>query len=140
MTPQNRRAAGAMVSLLLLYPATDCVARTGWNLHLWRRLRSHREAPQASFDRYLRAVEAYVPASGTVGLVLAGLPPFEDTVRIRYLFQYALAPRHIVPSADCAFVIVYGPASGDPPFPEPASFQLITAVGDDLRVFRRVPR
>lgn len=138
MTRQNSRLAGALVSLLLLYPAADSVQLTRWNIHLWQRLRSHREAPQASFDRYLRAVAAYVPENGTVGLVLAGPPQHDGEVRIRYLLQYALAPRQIVSSSDCTFVIVFGPVSGETPIVDGAAFQLIKAVGDDLRVFRRV--
>jgi hypothetical protein len=140
MTLRNGRLAGTLVSLLLMYPAADSVPLTGWNIHLWQRLRSHREAPQASFDRYLRAVAAYVPANGSVGLVVVGSPRSEDAVRIRYLLQYALAPRQIVPSAGCAFVIVYGPASEEAPLFDAAGFQLVKAVGDDLRVFRRIVR
>jgi len=139
MTLQNRRLAGTLVSLLLLYPAADSVRLTRWNIHLWQRLRSHKEAPQATFDRYLRAVEAYVPANGTIGLVLVG-PPQHEAVRIRYFLQYALAPRQIVPSSDCAFVIVYGPVSGESPAFDAAGFQLIKAAGEELRVFRRVVR
>jgi hypothetical protein len=139
MTLRNRRLAGTLVSLLLLYPAADSVRLTRWNIHLWQRLRSHKETPQATFDRYLRAVEAYVPANGTIGLVFVGPPQYEAD-RIRYFLQYALAPRQIVPSADCAFVVVYGPVSDEDPFFDAAAFQLIKAVGDDLRVFRRVVR
>jgi hypothetical protein len=140
MIVQHRSVATALISLLLMYPAAGSVPLARWNIHLWQRLRSHKEPPQASFDRYLRAVGAYVPANGTIGLVLAGSPRLDDAVRIRYLLQYALAPRQIVPSPDCAFVIVYGPVSGDAPFADAAAFQLIKVVGDDLRVFRRVPR
>jgi hypothetical protein len=139
MIARNRRLASALVSVLLMFPAAASVPLTRWNLHLWQRLRSHKEAPQASFDKYLRGVEAYVPANGTIGLVLAGSPQDEDAVRIRYLLQYALAPRQVLASSDCAFVVVYGPVSGTPIF-DPTGFQLIKVVGEDLRVFRRVIR
>jgi hypothetical protein len=139
MTLQNRRLAGTLVSLLLLYPAADSVRLIRWNMHLWQRLQWHKEAPQATFDRYLRAVEAYIPANGTIGLVVVGLPPHE-AVRIRYFLQYALAPRQIVPSSDSAFVIVYGLVSDESPFFDAAAYQLVKAVGEELRVFRRVVR
>jgi hypothetical protein len=139
MILQHRRLAGALVSLFLLYPAADSVRLIRWNIHLWQRLHWREEAPQATFDRYLRAVEAYVPASGRIGLVLVGLPQHE-AVRVRYFLQYALAPRQIVPSSDPAFVIVYGPASGESPLFDRAAFQLVKVLGDDLRVFRRLVR
>jgi hypothetical protein len=141
ITIPNRRLAGTLVSLILAYPASGSVPLTRWNIHLWQRLRSaHQEAPQASFDRYLRTVQAYVPAHGQVGLVLAGPPDREDAFNILFRLQYALAPRQIVSSSDCEFVIVYGPLSVETPIADAAAFQLIKAVGDDLRVFRRVAR
>jgi hypothetical protein len=136
----NRRLAGTLVLLLLAYPAAGSVQLTRWNIHVWQRLRSaQRPAPQASVDRYLRRVAAYVPAHGKVGLVLSGAPPREDAVRSLYLFQYALAPRQIVLSSDCEFVILYGPADAGMPIDGDA-FHLIKAVGDDLRLFRRAVR
>jgi len=135
-----RRLAGTLVLLLLTLPAAGSVQRTRWNIHVWQRLRSaDKESPQASFDRYLRRVATYVPAHGRVGLVLSDSPSSEDAVRTLYLFQYALAPRQIVLSPDCDFVIVYGPASSGTPIDGDA-FHLIRAVGDDLRLFRRALR
>jgi hypothetical protein len=108
----TRRLAGTLVLLLLTFPAAGSVQLTRWKIHVWQRLRSaDKESPQASFDRYLRRVAAYVPAHGKVGLVLSGSPSGEGAVRSLYLFQYALAPRQIVLSSDCEFVIVYGPAT-----------------------------
>ena len=139
-TVSNRRLAGTLVLLLLTYPAAGSVQLTRWNIHVWQRLRSaDRESPQASVDQYLRRVAAYVPAHGKVGLVLSGSPSSEDAGRSLYLFQYALAPRQIVLSPDCEFVIVSGPAAAGTPIDGDA-FQLIKAIGDDLRLFRRAVR
>ena len=139
-TVPTRRLAGTLVLLLLTLPAAGSVQRTRWNIHVWQRLRSaDKESPQASFDRYLTQVATYVPAHGRVGLVLSDSPSSEDAVRTLYLFQYALAPRQIVLSPDCDFVIVYGPASAGTPI-DGDTFHLIRAVGDDLRLFRRALR
>jgi hypothetical protein len=127
------------VLLLLAVPAAGSVQRTRSNVQIWQRLQSAgMESPQAAFDRYLRRATAYLPPHGRVGLVLSGSPSREDAVRSLYLFQYALAPRHIVLSSDCEFVIVYGPAGAGTPF-DGETFHLIEGVGDDLRLFRRAP-
>jgi hypothetical protein len=136
-----RRRASVLVWLLLAYPAADCLHLAYWNIHRWQRLRSTgREAPQVWFDRYLRTIGPYVPPTGSIGLVLVGSPPSEDAVRIRSLFQYALAPRQIVTSDDGEFVIAYGPASADVAIARNTAFQLVRTFGDDLRLFRRVSR
>jgi hypothetical protein len=136
----SRRLAGTLVLLLLTYPAAASLQRTRWNIDVWQRLRSARmESPQASFDRYLRRIAAYIPPHGRIGLVLSGSPSREDAVRSLYLLQYALAPRQIVLSPDCEFVIVYGPATAGPPNDDHA-LHLIKTIGDDLRLFRRAVR
>lgn len=137
---RHRPLVGLILLGLLALPASATARHCLWNLHLWRRLlEARREAPQTALDKYLRRMEPYLPAAGPVGLVQSGAPSPEAWSRTLYLTQYALAPRLVVPSACCEFVIEYGPETL-PSTLEPALYAPVAAAGPDLRLLRRVGR
>lgn len=136
-----RRVVAAVFALLLATSAYGAVAPVRWNLHLWQRLRTaHREAPQTSIDTFFRTVTPYIPAQGTLCLLQTASARRDEVARIHYALQYALAPRLIVLSTDCEFVILYGPTSSASSIATDPSFHLVQVFADDLRLFRRLNR
>lgn len=138
--PQGRArsiATGA-VAILLFLPASALIPKAEWNIHLVQRLRSMgRMSPDAGLDLYFRRLVPFLPTKGDVGFQHVGPP---DESRTFYRMQYALAPRQLLRSGDAEFVVEFGPVSAGDSLKRDARFVMVTAPGDDLRLYRRMAR
>jgi hypothetical protein len=134
--------AGAVAACLLL-PAAGSYSAVAWNLHVWRRLRdAGRRAPDSDIDVENRALRPFLPPAGPVGFSVASIAErgSAEQQQIEQFLQYSLVPRELVLTTAPEFVIEKGPATAPASLAGNAAFVLVTAVDDDLRLFRRVPR
>jgi hypothetical protein len=135
-----RRAASIAILALLCLPALDCLHLARNAQQLQARLRArHREAPDASWDRYYGQLVVDLPATGRIGLVQIA-PPGPPREREHYFLQYALAPRVLVPGTAEDFVIACGPSDAVRSLVDPAAFVPLRRFDDDLTLYRRVRR
>jgi hypothetical protein len=135
-TGRARTISAALCGLLLLVPASAALSKTRWNVHLWQRLRAaHRVSPDTGLDQSYRRLALYLPSQGVVGFQVVGVP---DDRSHEFRLQYALAPRRIVRSTQTEFVIECGPAGSVGSLGSNPQFVLVSAPGDDVRLFRRV--
>ena len=133
-----RRILTVLTFPILLVSAWDCVPTAHVNLQRWSRLRERgRVAPDTNWDRAYAEVGIHLPPRVRVGLVQAapaGTPAHE---RQYYFFQYALAPRLVIPGADEEFVIAYGPRAAQSSLLDSNTFVQVRAFEEDFALYRR---
>jgi hypothetical protein len=133
-----RQAVAGLAVVLLSLPASALIPSAQWNLHVWSRLRQlRRDAPDVGQDRFNRELTPFLPPAGRIGFLNVST---EDPRRPWFFLQYSLAPRTLVPSIEEQFVIEYGAPRGAAGLSRDGRFALVKALGDELRVFRRISR
>jgi hypothetical protein len=133
--PSEAPIASSVLAILLATCAATSLSTIQWNLHLWQRLRSAgRESPQTSVDKYYRQLISFLPPAGLVCLVQ--LEPARNDPQASQI-QYALAPRMIVSSDDCDFIVVAGRADKADALAAGKSLFVVHRFDEQLHLFKR---